>query len=212
MNLYPVFLNIEDQPVVVIGGGEVALRKINDLLPAKAIIKIIAPEIHPEIESLSSEYKNRITLLKREYQTGDIDGAILIFSATDSAEVNNAVFKESAQKGILINSADDPVNSSFYVPSHIRKGDLHIAVSTGGASPAMAASLRRKIQEQMPDNIEEILNALKEARSSLQNIDGLSSTKRGNILKKIVQDEILLLELTESFKKGRVEKFLKLLI
>ena len=212
MKLYPILLNIEDRLIIVIGGGEVAYRKVKDLLLAGAIVRIISPHFINEIQELKRTESNRIELYNREYQHGDLEGARLVYTSTDKEDVNKAVFREAEELGIFINSVDDPPNCSFYVPSSIRRGDLILAVSTCGASPAMAAKLRREFQKNIPENIEEILEALREARSILQNYDHLSSRERGGILKDIVNNNNLLLELTCEYNNGELEEFISNLI
>ncbi len=209
MNLYPIFVKIEDKIVAVIGGGDVAARKVKDLLKTGAFVRVVAPDINDEIKDLVKNFGDKLALIQREYNEGDLDGVSLVFTTTDDPYLNNEIFKEATEKGLLVNSADDPDNCSFYVPSHVRKGDFILAVSTGGSSPAMAALLRRTLEKDIPDNIEEILNALKEARKILFGFDNLSSSDRGIILKSIVNDNGLLGKLVERFNSGELKEFLR---
>ncbi len=207
MKLYPIFFKIENKTVAVIGGGDVAARKVKDLLEAGAFVRVIAPQINKEIHD--QDKADKLETIPRAYKQGDIDGANLIFAATNDPELNNNIFEEAEKKGIMINSADDPENCSFYVPSHVRKGDFILAVSTSGTSPAMAALLRRALEKSIPDNIDDILKALKEARKILFELDGLSSAQRGKVLKSLVNDNGLLTEMLKSYEKGNLEIFLK---
>ncbi len=209
MNLYPIFFNIENRLAVVIGGGEVAYRKACDLLDAGAKVRIVAPEIHKEIEEIKNKNSEKIKIIKREYIFGDIEGASLVYSATDDQDVNKSVYEEATGRGIFINSVDDPENCSFYVPSLVRRGDLILAVSTSGASPAMAAKLRRIIEKCIPSDIEDILDSLREARLILYEFNNLTSSDRGSILKKIVNDDKLLSDLIKHREKGQIKKFLE---
>lgn len=211
MRLYPVFLNIAHRSVVVIGGGEVALRKIRDLLKAGAQISAISPEFHQDILKLSEEQGKNLKLIKREYREGDLMDAILAFSTTDDPEINRRVFGEAEEKNIFINSADDPPHCSFIVPSWNQRGDLLLALSTGGASPAMSARLRRELEAHIPDNIERILVVLREARDILMSEDEfhpMGSTERGELLKRIVNSDTLLSDLIARYEKGELKKFL----
>jgi siroheme synthase-like protein len=211
MKLYPVFLNIAQRSVVVIGGGEVALRKIRDLLKAGAQISAISPEFHQDILKLSKEQGDNLKLIKREYREGDLMDASLAFSATDDPETNRRVFGEAEEKNIFINSADDPPHCSFIVPSWNQRGDLILALSTGGASPAMSARLRRELEGHIPDNIEKILSGLREARDILMNDEEfypLRAADRGELLKRIVNNDALLSDLIAFHEKGELKKLL----
>lgn len=195
MKLYPIMVNMNGKPAVIIGGGEVAARKVSDLLEAGALVKVISPEFHNDIIKTADLYKDTVVLLKRKYEMNDLAGAFIVFSATNDPAVNGSVFYEAEERGILINAVDDPPNCSFYVPSFVRKGDLLFALSTGGASPAMAARLRREIEKHIPEDIDLVLEKLKSARTLLKEDECFScidSSERGKILKKIVSDDTLL--------------------
>ncbi len=195
MKLYPIMVNMNGKSAVIIGGGEVAARKVSDLLEAGALVKVISPEFHDEIIKTADLYSDRVSLVKRKYVKNDLEGAFLVFSATNDSAVNAEVFREAEERGILINAVDDPPNCSFYVPSFVRKGDLLFALSTSGASPAMAARLRREIEKHIPEDIDLILEKLKSARTLLKEDECFScmeSHERGKILKKIVSDDTLL--------------------
>jgi siroheme synthase-like protein len=142
---YPVFLNLQGRPVTVIGGGEVAERKVESLAEAGASVTVISPRLTSRLESLAAE--KRIRVERRPYAAGDSAGAVLVFSATDDPEVSAAVFQDAAKAGVLVNTADDPARCDFIMPSVARNGEIAIAISTGGASPGLAALLRRKIEE-----------------------------------------------------------------
>ena len=195
MKLYPIMVNMSDKPAVIIGGGEVAARKVSDLLEAGAFVKVVSPDFNDEIQNAQKIYTDKLVLLKRKYEKNDLEGAYIVFSATNDSIVNTEVFREAEERGILINAVDDPPNCSFYVPSFVRRGDLLFALSTAGASPAMAARLRREIEKHIPENIDQVLEKLKTARTLLKGDDCFScieSAERGSILKKIVSDDKLL--------------------
>jgi precorrin-2 dehydrogenase/sirohydrochlorin ferrochelatase len=140
---YPVYLNLKGRRVVVIGGGEVAERKIESLLDSGASVLVISPEVTSGIASLSEQ--QRIEIRNRAYVPGDCAGAALVFSATADPEVSRAVHKEATALGVFINTVDQPNQCSFIMPAVIRRGDIGVAISTSGTSPALAARLRRKI-------------------------------------------------------------------
>ncbi|HSV97316.1 MAG TPA: bifunctional precorrin-2 dehydrogenase/sirohydrochlorin ferrochelatase [Spirochaetota bacterium] len=211
MKLYPVLLNIEDRLAVVVGGGEVALRKVLDLIDAGARVKVVSTRMHFDLEEAARANAEILSLQRREYRDGDLDGAALVFAATDSAAVNRAVFDEAGRRGIFINSADDPPNCSFYLPSAVRRGDFLMAISTSGASPAYAARLRRALEKVLPEDIGDILAALREARRILQEDDAfgdLDFSARGELLKGIVADDALLERCARAFREGALAGFL----
>ena len=196
MNYYPLMLNIDGMPVTVIGGGDVAYRKIKDLLEKGAVVKVIAPEICAPIkELLSVHYQKKLQILVRPYRAGDLVGARLVFSATNSADINESVYREAMDKNIFINAADDPPHCTFIVPSYFLRGDLIVAVSTSGASPAMAARIRKTIENSLPENIDSVLELMKNVRSLLMNHEVFrerSSRERGDLLKRITSEDSLL--------------------
>lgn len=211
MKLYPVMINMNGKAAVVVGGGDVASRKVSDLVEAGAVVKVISPEFTAEITGAAEKSGGQVTLVKRKFSVEDLDGAFLVFSATDDPGVNSAVFREAEARKILINAVDDPPNCSFYVPSFVRKGDLLFALSTGGASPAMAARLRREIEKHIPENIETLLGKLNDARNVLKGNECFScvdSGERGVILKKIVNDDTLLEEITRCADEDEIIDFL----
>ncbi len=193
MKLYPVMVNMEGRLAVVVGGGEVAARKVVDLLDSGAKVKVVSPEINNDI--LNFKASGDLELVEREYEYGDLDGAALVFSATNDRFVNELVFMEAEGRNIFINAVDDPDNCSFYVPSFTRKGDFLFALSTAGASPAYAARIRRELEKQIPEEIDTLLDKLRRAREILKNNEAFSeleSPERGEILKKVANSDELL--------------------
>ncbi len=142
---YPAFLDLRGKLVVVIGGGEVALRKAESLLAAGAVVKVVAPNLHAEIEELA--FQETISVERREYCPGDLEGAMLAIAAASDPEVNRRVTEEAAERGLFLNVVDTPSSSSFIVPSVMRRGELTLAISTGGLSPALAKRIREKLEE-----------------------------------------------------------------
>jgi precorrin-2 dehydrogenase/sirohydrochlorin ferrochelatase len=138
---YPLFLDIEGRRVVIAGGGKVALRKAQGLAEAGARITAVAPRFDAGFEGLPVER------IERAFQESDTVGAMLVFAATDSRDVNHRIAELAKERGIPANIADAPEECGFIVPARIRRGDVQIAVSTGGTDPSRAASLRRKLEE-----------------------------------------------------------------
>jgi precorrin-2 dehydrogenase/sirohydrochlorin ferrochelatase len=163
---YPVYLNLKSKRVVVVGGGLVAERKVAALLGTGASIVVISPQVTPQVASLASA--GSIDLHKRPYIQGDCEGAALVLSATDDAEVSRAVFEEATAAGILVNTADQPALCDFIMPAVVRRGDLTIAISTGGTSPALAARLRGKLSRMLGPEYARLVALLAEARPEIR--------------------------------------------
>ena len=144
MSYYPINVRIAKRLCLVIGGGAVALRKVKGLLQAGARVRVISPEVVPELQSLSDSQK--IEWLRRGYVEGDLRGAFLAFAGTDDRSVQAMVMREAEKTSVLINSADDPYSSDFHIPAHFRRGQMLVTVSTGGGSPALAKKIREQLE------------------------------------------------------------------
>jgi uroporphyrin-III C-methyltransferase / precorrin-2 dehydrogenase / sirohydrochlorin ferrochelatase len=151
MNLQPIFLKLDGRPGLLVGAGNVALEKLTTLLTTGVRLRVIAPEAKAEVRQLASEGK--LELIERRFRIEDLNGNFLVIAATDDPEVNATVYRESVSRGILVNSVDDPPHCDFYFGSVVRRGDLQVAISTAGESPAAAQQLRREIEEQLPDDV-----------------------------------------------------------
>jgi precorrin-2 dehydrogenase/sirohydrochlorin ferrochelatase len=129
---------------VVVGGGEVARRKVQGLLAAGARVRVIAPHLHPELQENTA-----IELICRSFLPDDLAGALLVFAASNDRDVNARVAVAARQQGTLINIADDPEESDFHLPAVLQRGALTVAVSSGGGSPAFAAQLRDRLAAEL---------------------------------------------------------------
>ena len=134
---------------MVVGGGQVALRKVNTLLEHKANVEVISPDLCPELSRAAQSKEIRV--VSRGYQDGDIEGAFIVIVATDDSNINLKVVTEAQRRAILVNVVDDAENSDFILPSYMRRGDVIIAVSTGGRSPALARKIRTTLEEDFGD-------------------------------------------------------------
>ena len=161
--LYPVNLELRDQPVLVVGGGAVAARKVTGLLDAHAIVTVVAPHAVAELRDHPS-----LRWHQREYQRGEAASYRVVITATGVPEVDAQVARDARATGVPVNSADDPVNCSFTLPAIVRKGDIQVTVSTAGRSPALAAYLKERIDALLDDSLVEVLELLAEAREKLQ--------------------------------------------
>ena len=188
MNLYPIFLKLDNTPCLVIGGGTVAERKVENLLNAEAQVTLIAPDATRKLELLATEGK--VQYKKRVFQDGDLKGFSIVVAATNSHEVNSRVFREAMNLKVLINSVDDPDNSNFYVPSVVRRGDLQIAVSTSGKVPYFAKRLRGFLERKIYDEIEGDMRELFEIRKNILLEQITDSRKRMRKVSSILDPKI----------------------
>jgi precorrin-2 dehydrogenase/sirohydrochlorin ferrochelatase len=157
---------VRDKRVLVVGAGRIAARKIASVVELGADVRVVAPEVNDEVRTLAEA--NKLTLDEREFRTDDVDGAWLVFTATGDRAVDRSVHDAAERAHIWVNSADDPVNCSVTLLSLIRRGDLVVAIGTGGRSPALAAHLRRRLEAEIGPEYEALLDLLAEARESLR--------------------------------------------
>ncbi len=162
MSLLPIFLKLEGRQCLLVGAGNVALEKIGSLLKTGLRLRVIAPEARAEVKELAAERK--LEWVQREFEPADLDGNFIVIAATDVPEVNAAVYREALARGIPCNSVDDIPNCDFFFGSVVSRGDLQIAISTAGESPAVAQRLRREIDEQLPQDLGQWLAKLGELR------------------------------------------------
>ncbi len=165
MSLFPAFLKLRNRPCLVVGAGEIAWSKITSLLEAEADLSVIATEARDEVHQLAAHARIRLSL--RPYQPNDISGHFLVIAATDDRHLNAAVYRDAQARNILCNAVDDPPNCDFYFGSIVRRGDLQVAISTNGQSPAFAQRLRREIDTALPADLGPWLAALGEIRREI---------------------------------------------
>jgi precorrin-2 dehydrogenase / sirohydrochlorin ferrochelatase len=151
MDFFPVFLNLKSKNILVIGGGEVACRKVDLLLKAKADITLVSPELHPHLSRLVDDKK--LTYIDKEYQSSDVVGFHQVWATTDVRELNHQVFNDANALGIWTNVVDDPKHCNFITPSMIDRTPIQVAVSSGGASPVLVRFIREKLETQLPQNL-----------------------------------------------------------
>jgi siroheme synthase-like protein len=163
---YPVFLEMKDRRCVVIGGGAVAERKVEGLVAVGANVTVISPAITDGLRELLTQ--GAIRHVAREYQTGDRAGYDLVFVATDNSEINAVVSNEARSLRIWVNSADDPDHCDFILPGVIRRGDLAVAVSTGGVSPAVTRAIREELDQYVSADYASFVQIAGEVRRELR--------------------------------------------
>ena len=177
MPLFPIFLKLTARPCLVIGAGNLAESKIESLRAAEAAVTVIAPHASPAIQELAAS--GEITWHPREYQPGEIPpSTFLIVTATDVPEVNRAVYLEATSKSILCNAVDDPPYCDFYFPSIVRRGDLQIAISTAGDSPALSQRLRKEINAALPLDLGAWLQQLGNLRREVLQLEPLNEQRK----------------------------------
>jgi precorrin-2 dehydrogenase / sirohydrochlorin ferrochelatase len=160
--VYPINLVVDGRRCLVVGGGVVAARKVRSLVECGAVVHVVAPEVSPAVRETGATWE------ERPYRDGEVAGYRLAIAATDEPAVNQAVFRDGEAAGVWVNSADDPAHCSFTLPSVLRRGPLVVAVSTGGHSPAVAAWLRRRLEQEIGPEYEVLLDVAAEAREELR--------------------------------------------
>jgi precorrin-2 dehydrogenase/sirohydrochlorin ferrochelatase len=187
MSLFPIFLKLTARPCVVVGAGLIAESKIESLLTAEAHVTVIAPEALPRVQEWAES--GRLTWHQRPYQAGDIAGAFLVVAGTNVAAVNRAVFAEANAGNILCNAVDDPPFCDYYFPSVVRRGELQIAISTAGESPALAQRLRKEINAALPLDTGEWLMELGRLRREVTAVEPVGE-ERKRLLHELAQREV----------------------
>ena len=160
---YPVNLVVRGHRCLVVGGGRVALGKVQGLLAADALVTVVAPEVVGELDHLDG-----VVVERRAYRPGEVAGYRLVVTATNDAAVNHRVFLDGEEAGVWVNSADDPANCSFILPAVVRRGPIMVTVGTSGHSPALATWLRRHIERELDASFTTLLDLLAERRAALR--------------------------------------------
>ncbi len=187
MSLFPMFLKLTARRCVVVGAGAIAEGKIESLLAAEAEVRVIAPEALVRVRGWAEG--GDVVWERREYAAGDLDGAFLVVAATATAEVNRAVFREAQARGVLCNAVDDPPFCDFYFPSVVRRGELQIAISTAGESPALAQRLRKEINAALPLDTGEWLQELGRLRREVTAVEPIGEPRK-LLLHELAQREV----------------------
>jgi precorrin-2 dehydrogenase / sirohydrochlorin ferrochelatase len=166
MSYYPIFLDLTGRRCIVIGGGAIAERKIEGLLAAGAEITVVSPEISEGLRLLFAQ--RSIKHVSRKYENGDLSGYRLAFVATDDPATAAAVFSEARASGIWVNCADVPSCCDFILPAVIRRGELAVAVSSGGASPAATRAIREELESYLTQEFAQLVQTASEVRADLR--------------------------------------------
>ena len=162
---YPAFIDLENRPVLVVGGGIIAQRKVETLLEAGALVTVVSPQITEQLDAYGQS--NRISVRQRGFIPSDVDGVSLVISATDDPTTQTEVASIAASKNVLVNTVDKPELCSFIVPAILRRGDITIAISTSGKSPSLAAELRARLDRVLTEEFARTANVLGAVRQEV---------------------------------------------
>lgn len=196
MNYFPLLLNIEYKKVVIIGGGHVARQKAEALLPAKAEIIVVSPDVTETLKQYIDE--GLITWHQKTFEPADVDDAALIFAVTEKEQVNDAV-EEAAQHWQLVSRADAKGRVDFINPAVVRRGDFIVTVSTSGASPGLTRKVKNDLLEQFGDHYAEYTAFLKDARRQI--IEKFSGDEKRALIAELLEPELL-----QWMEEGQAEK------
>src|SRR5688500_6642515 len=154
-NYYPIYVQLNEPPCVVFGGGKIAEGTVDGLLAANVKVKIISPELTPHLHVLVKQ--TQVEYAARNYQLDDLTGSFIVICATDQTDINHQVWQEASAIQQLVIVVDDTPRCNFIAPAILRKGDLNIAISTGGKAPALAVRLKERLQEEIGPQYERFL-------------------------------------------------------
>jgi len=203
MSYYPVNLNLQNVSCLVVGGGQVGERKILTLLSCGARVYLISRNLTPTLKDEVGQ--GRVIWLAQEYESRFLQDKFLIIGATDDQELNERISREARERGILCNIADNPPLCDFILPSLVRRGDLSIAISTGGKSPALAKKIRRNLDQEFPESYGPYVELLGLVRSQVLS-RGMTQKENQKIFEALIDSPVL-----SWLETGEVESFYDLL-
>lgn len=185
--LYPIFLKVHQFETLIVGGGEVGLEKLSFLLKSspQAKVTLVGKTIKEEIKALANNHPS-VTLYERAYFPEDLTGMQMALIATEDHETNIEIQQEAKNRGVLVNVADTPKLCDFYLGSIVTKGDLKIGISTNGKSPTIAKRLKETLNEVLPDEIDELLQRMREVRDELKGNFGYKVKKLNQLTSSLV--------------------------
>jgi precorrin-2 dehydrogenase / sirohydrochlorin ferrochelatase len=188
MRYYPINLDLRGKNCLVVGGGDVAERKVNTLLGCDAIVTVVSPEATEDICELARH--GEIELRLRSFEPDDMEGAFVVIASTDDAGVNTEVSKLAQQNGTLVNVVDDPALCNFIVPATVSRGDLQISVSTGGSSPALAKRIRKQLESTYGSEYGVLAQLLREIRDIVKS-KYPNQSDREAVFNRLIDSDIL---------------------
>jgi len=188
MSYYPIFLELEGKTVLVVGGGRVAQRKVDTLLNYGALIRLVSKELTDKLKEMVE--LGSVLHIGEEFMEKHLDGVFLVFAATDDAQLNHEISESARKRGLPVNAVDQPADCDFIVPSIVSQGDLSIAISTSGKSPALAKTIRKQLEPQFGKEYRLFLNLMGRLRNAVISQD-LSQEENSRIFHDIVNSDIL---------------------
>jgi precorrin-2 dehydrogenase/sirohydrochlorin ferrochelatase len=184
MALFPMFVDIEGKNILIVGAGEVALRKIEKLIPFKPKLTVVAKEIvREEIKKLAEE--NNIHLIERNFLFTDIDGKEIVIVAVDDINLQREIYNYCVRRKIPVNSVDSPNYCTFIFPAYVKRGDIVVGITTSGNAPGLSGRLRKLIENYLPEDLENILDELIKIRESMP-----KGEERQEVIKKLVEEKL----------------------
>ncbi len=196
---YPAFVDIEKQPCLVVGGGAIAEEKAGSLLECGGVVTVISPDLTDALRDHAD--RGALRWFARPYEPGDVRGYRLVISATDSTEVNERVYRDAEAEGIMVNVVDVPALCRYIVPSIVRQGDLCIAISTGGKSPALAKKIRGQLEGAYGPEYAELLDLLGAYRPRMKAAYPDETETRARLWTSLVDSDLL-----DLLRAGRAEE------
>lgn len=203
MTYYPILVDLTGRKVLVVGGGAVALRKIESLLECSAVVLLVSMDVDPALREYIDAGK--VKYLGTRFNEEQIDDVFMVIAATDDSNLNRLVSRAAEERNILVNAVDQPDDCNFIVPAVVRKGDLLIAVSTSGRSPAMAAKIRKKLSGEFGIEYEYFLRMMGNIRKEVL-AEGNSQEQNSRIFYELVESPVL-----EAIEKEDWERVSRLL-
>jgi precorrin-2 dehydrogenase/sirohydrochlorin ferrochelatase len=196
MLLYPVNLNLTSRLCLVVGGGQVALRKTKGLLAGGAEVRVISPEILPDLKILVEQ--GDVEWFERGFVEGDLQGVFLAFAATNDRKTQAGIMAEAARCQVLVNSVDDPRGSDFHVPAHFRRGDMLVSVATGGGSPALSRMVRKQLEDSLDPGYEAVVDLMAMIRDKIVVRDDKVDA-HGHLFRRLLEQNLVDLTLKEQW-------------
>jgi len=208
MNTYVLCLKLINKPCLVVGGGEVAERKVQTLHAAGARVTVIACEINAGLRQFAEEHA--IALLVREIREDDLKEKLLIIAATDDRQTNRMIAEQARRAGALVNVADSPEESDFYVPSTFSRGDLTIAIATNGKIPALSRRIREQLEEQFGNEFESYLQLLEPAREAIYKCSAYTADGKISLIEELL--DLPLLRLLKEDRQDEVRQIIQVFL
>lgn len=204
MRYYPIYLDIQNRNCLVVGGGSVGTRKVLMLLNCGADVTVVSPVATKKLRELSNN--GTVKLKERPFETSDLDGRFLVIGATDNEDLNRQIHTEAERRGLLCNIADRPETCNFILPSIVNRGDLIIAISTSGKSPAFAKKMRKQLEKEFGEEYAQFLNLMGAIRKKM-----LSEDHKPEVHKHLFE-QLIERDLVQMFKEGKTEDINSLLL